>query len=278
MVRTSHHASMSTLRHIDEDRRQILQHLTPTVQYIDVKLSDGSHGRVQILLPLSWQNSVYNKLHFPLIVQTLDWNEDEALTDEWRKDWAAYFTVTRQVIYARVSGRERTGHRGSLLFAIEDLITITREILSTLHHVESQEVIIMGKGLGGYLSTLVLAEDDQNTFKCGIAVSPIIDWFRHETSVAERYLGNIKDNHENYVLTKTDNYAHQIKNDTLMVIDSHSFNPLQQFHTMKLSHLLIKAGIRFQQKIYPRASRKMIQYHSYLTLEHFISLCLFGNN
>ena len=56
----------------------------------------------------------------------LDWNEDEALTDEWRKDWAAYFTVTRQVIYARVSGRERTGHRGSLLFAIEDLITITR--------------------------------------------------------------------------------------------------------------------------------------------------------
>jgi len=99
-----------------------------------------------------------------------------------------------------------------------------------------------------------------------------------ETSITERYLGNIKEHHENYVLTKTDNYAHLIGNDSLMVIDSHSFNPLQQFHTMKLSHLLVKAGIRFQQKIYPRASRRMIQYHSYLTLEHFISLCLFGNN
>ena len=121
--------------------------------------------------------------------------------------------------------------------------------------------------------------------------------FMTETSITERYLGNIKDYHENYVLTKTDNFAHLIRNDSLMVIDSHSFNPLQQFHTMKLSHLLIKAGTRFQQKvhwklllqlkelkcifnwqIYPRASRRMIQYHSYLTLEHFISLCLSGNN
>lgn len=54
-----------------------------------------------------------------------------------------------------------------------------REILSSFHHIESQEVIILGKGLGGYLSTLVLAKDEQKTFKCGIAISPIIDWFRH---------------------------------------------------------------------------------------------------
>lgn len=278
IVRTASHEAIKTLRQIDEYKREVLQRLTPTIQYIDVKLGDGSIGRVQILLPLSWQNSVYNKLNFPLIVQTLDWNEDDALTDEWRKDWAAYFTVTRQVIYARVSGRERTAQHGSLRFAIDDLITITREILSSFQHIESQEVIIIGKGLGGYLSTLVLAKDEQNTFKCGIAISPIIDWFRHETSITERYLGNFKDHHENYVLTKTDNFAHLIGNDSLMVIDSHSFNPLQQFHTMKLSHLLVKAGTRFQQKIYPRASRRMIQYHSYLTLEHFISLCLFGNN
>ena len=70
IVRTASHEAIKTLRQIDEYKREVLQRLTPTIQYIDVKLGDGSIGRVQILLPLSWQNSVYNKLNFPLIVQT----------------------------------------------------------------------------------------------------------------------------------------------------------------------------------------------------------------
>ena len=70
IMRTTHHTEITTLRQIDEYKREVLQRLTPGIQYMDVKLTDGSIGRVQILLPLSWQNSVYNKLNFPLIVQT----------------------------------------------------------------------------------------------------------------------------------------------------------------------------------------------------------------
>lgn len=69
IVTTTDHTTITTLRQIDEYKREVLQRLTPTIQYMDVKLADGSNGRVQILLPLSWQNTVYNKLNFPLIVQ-----------------------------------------------------------------------------------------------------------------------------------------------------------------------------------------------------------------
>lgn len=57
---------------------------------------------------------------------SLDWDEDETLTDQWRKDWASYFTCTRQVIYARVSGRDRSNKYGSIRLGAEDIHTITK--------------------------------------------------------------------------------------------------------------------------------------------------------
>lgn len=57
----------------------------------------------------------------------LDWDEDEAMTDQWRKDWATYFTVTRQVVYARISGRERiTNGYGALRLGAEDVLTVIK--------------------------------------------------------------------------------------------------------------------------------------------------------
>jgi len=56
----------------------------------------------------------------------LDWDESEELGDIWRKDWSTYFTTTRQVIYARISGRERGYKYGGLSYAAQDAIDITK--------------------------------------------------------------------------------------------------------------------------------------------------------
>lgn len=99
---------------------------------------------------------------------------------------------------------------------------------------------------------------------------------------------------ENYVLSRTDNHINFIKNDTLLLMDSFAFNPVEHFQSTKFSYQLIKAGSRFQHKVkslkkmvnclegdfyllfqtYPQASEKVIQYHAYLSLEHFITQCL----
>lgn len=57
---------------------------------------------------------------------SVDWDKDDTLTDQWRKDWPSYFSLTRQVIYARVSGRERSSQYGSFQTGIDDLLTIAR--------------------------------------------------------------------------------------------------------------------------------------------------------
>ena len=46
-----------------------------------------------------------------------------------------------------------------------------------------------------------------------------------------------------------DTSVQHMKNDTFLLMDSYVFNPLQQYHVIKLSKLLFKFRIRFQQKV-----------------------------
>lgn len=61
-----------------------------------------------------------------LPIARLDWDEYDTLTDQWRKDWPSYFTLTRSVIYARISGRDMGNKYGSLQMGVDDLLAITK--------------------------------------------------------------------------------------------------------------------------------------------------------
>ncbi|XP_057364734.1 inactive dipeptidyl peptidase 10-like [Daphnia carinata] len=274
---------LTTLLEVDHHGglRDLLEHLTPVVKYLTIPLENRGVGRVQLLLPGGWNDKIYHTLRYPLIIQTLDWDEGDALTDQWRKDWASYFTLTRQVIYARVSGRDRANQYGSLQTGVSDLLTIVKFLMAELNHVESNAVVLIGKGIGGYLATMMMAlmaNEEEPIFKCGIVISPTTDWLRYEASIAERYLGDAVDQ-QYYVLSKTDKHIQMIKNDTILLMDSFPYNPVQHFQSVKFNSQLTKAGIRFDYKTYPQAGiKKMIEYHSYLSLEHFITQCLQNGN
>lgn len=45
--------------------------------------------------------------------------------------------------------------------------------------VDSRHVIVIGEGVGGYISTGALAKDKENVFRCAVAISPIVDWPKH---------------------------------------------------------------------------------------------------
>ena len=81
-------------------------------------------------------------------------------------------------------------------------------------------------------------------YDCGISGCPA------ETTVAERYLGSVRDTFDHYVTAKLDGQLPgAIRNDSLLLMDQHPFSPVDQYHIMKLSQLLVKAGVVFQQKV-----------------------------
>lgn len=69
---------------------------------------------------------------------------------------------------------------------------LCRFIIAEVKHVESESVVIIGKGTGGYLATMMMAKDTvhlleeetREIFKCGIIISPTIDWFKYGSSIS----------------------------------------------------------------------------------------------
>ena len=76
------------------------------------------------------------------------------------------------------------------------------------------------------------------------------------------FLGDMKSNYENYQSVRMDGIVGNMKSDSFFLMDSYVFNPVGQFHVMKLSKLLVKAGVRFRQKV--RSSRCWFLLQVYL--------------
>jgi hypothetical protein len=51
--------------------------------------------------------------------------------------------------------------------------------MEELNHVDRQAVVLIGKGIGGYLATMMMAmvvNEEEEIFKCGIVISPTTEW------------------------------------------------------------------------------------------------------
>lgn len=72
---------ITTLLKVDQHGalRDLLEHLTPTIKYLTIPLENRGVGRVQLLLPSGWNDDVYHKLRYPLIIQTytIDYQNDD---------------------------------------------------------------------------------------------------------------------------------------------------------------------------------------------------------
>ena len=74
----------------------------------------------------------------------------------------------------------------------------------------------------GFVTTSVLAEDaDQdNVFKCGIAVAPVTNWIYYDTIYTERYMGlpTPDDNSQAYKISDVTAKAEKLRNKKLLIV------------------------------------------------------------
>ena len=76
--------------------------------------------------------------------------------------------------------------------------------------------------MAGFVTTSVLAEDaDQdNVFKCGIAVAPVTNWIYYDTIYTERYMGlpTPDDNSQAYKISDVTAKAEKLRNKKLLIV------------------------------------------------------------
>ena len=55
----------------------------------------------------------------------------------------------------------------------------SRFLVAEVSHVQTDAVVLIGKGTGGYLAAMMMSKDNESVFRCGVVISPTTDWFRY---------------------------------------------------------------------------------------------------
>jgi len=136
----------------------------------------------------------------------------------------------------------------------------------------------------GFVTTSVLAADaDQdNVFKCGIAVAPVTNWIYYDTIYTERYMGlpTPEDNSQAYRISDVTAKAEKLRNKKLLIVHGTADDNVHYQQSMMLTRALEEADVLFQQLSYPDENHGIVglRPHFYHSLSNFILNDCFGKN
>ncbi|VDP34543.1 unnamed protein product [Heligmosomoides polygyrus] len=87
-----------------------------------------------------------------------------------------------------------------------------RHLATKYDYIDSKRMAVFGWSYGGFLSTHIAIRDQGKTFKCAIAVSPVVDFMLYDSAYTERYMGIPLENQGAYNESQLLNKAAHLKN------------------------------------------------------------------
>lgn len=269
---------------------RLLEKNLPKVSNLDVSIDNGRYNaKVRLYLPHDFDE---NK-KYPLLVNVYAGPNSQQVNDRFKLDWGTYLTTSEEVIYAVIDGRG-SGYRGNDLLheiyyklgqpEVQDQIDVTKRLVDQYAFIDATNVAIWGWSYGGFVTTSVLAADaDQdNVFKCGIAVAPVTNWIYYDTIYTERYMGlpTPEDNLEAYKKSDVTAQAEKLRNKKLLIVHGTADDNVHYQQSMMLTRALEEADVLFQQLSYPDENHGIVglRPHFYHSLSNFILNDCFGKN
>ena len=59
---------------------------------------------------------------------------------------------------------------------VSDQVHAVNHLVENMPYIDRERVAVSGVSYGGYMAGMILASRQENHFKCGVAVSPVVDW------------------------------------------------------------------------------------------------------
>uniref|UniRef100_H2Y8A1 Uncharacterized protein n=1 Tax=Ciona savignyi TaxID=51511 RepID=H2Y8A1_CIOSA len=205
----------------------------------------------------------------------------------FRMDFAEYMVSRDNVIFVFADIRG-SGYRGNKVLQsvagrpgipeIEDL----KQVLLYLQRkwsVSPANVGVMGSGYGGYVALRSLA-DTAGIFKCGVAVSPIVDWKLASSARAEKLLGLPQFNPLAYERSNVLGRANMLRDSHLLIFQGMKDKIVHPQHSITLNQVSVDIGLplsNIQTVYYPdqdhQLSNKFSKRHMFKSARTFLENC-----
>ncbi|XP_053998740.1 dipeptidyl aminopeptidase-like protein 6 isoform X1 [Hylaeus anthracinus] len=252
----------------------------PTRRSFEVPLPQGWKAQVQLLLPPSWREELRDAA-FPVLVEVNGRPGSEAVTDRFKIDWGTYMSSHNDVVYVRLDVRGARGQGKRDLFRriggveVQDQLTVLKHLLKTLKYLDVTRVGVWGWGYGGYVTAMVLG-NQENLFKCGVAVNPIADWLYYNSAFTERVLGAPAENYKGYVEADLTQRARLVPSHSLYLLHGLADLTAPYTHGVAFAKALSEAGIIFRYQSYADEDHALagVLEHAYRSMEDYLAECL----
>jgi len=262
----------------------------PKVSNLNIPVDGGKYqAKVRLYLPPDFSESK----KYPLVINVYGGPNSQQVNDRFKLDWGTYLTTSEGVIYGLIDGRG-SGFKGDDMLheiyynigqvEVQDQIDVTKQLVSLYPFIDKTKVAIWGWSYGGFVTSLVLARDaDQsNVFQCGISVAPVTNWIYYDSIYAERYLGlpTRDDNLSGYQASDVNALAKKFENKKFLMVHGTADDNVHYQQSMMLSRSLEEADVLFKQITYPDEAHGLvgIRPHFYHTLTDFLINDCFQRN
>ncbi|XP_060007511.1 inactive dipeptidyl peptidase 10 [Lagenorhynchus albirostris] len=238
----------------------------------------------ELPLQLSFPKDFTDRNQYALLLIMDEEPGGQLVTDKFHFDWDSVLVGTGNVITARFDGRG-SGFQGLKILQeihrrlgsveIKDQIAAVKFLLKQ-PYIDSRRLSIFGKGYGGYIASMIL-KSDENLFKCGSVIAPIIDLKLYASAFSERYLGMPSKEESTYQASSVLHNIHGLKEENILIIHGTADTKVHFQHSAELIKHLIKAGVNYTMQVYPDEGHDVSEkskYHLYSTILRFFSDCL----
>jgi len=226
----------------------------PRWEFVTLPGPDGSRLPARLLKPAGFDPS----RRYPVVIYHYGGPGSQVVDNNWssRGLWhkllaargIAVFSVDNQSsTFFGKAGEDRDYRRFGTVNLAGQLAGV--DYLKSLPWVDASRLGLWGWS-GGGANTLYCILNRPGVWRAAIAGAPVTDWKLYDTIWTERYLDRPQDNAQGYHDSAPLTYAANLK-DHLLIVHGLADDNVHPQNTIQMSDAFIKAGLPFEQAIYP---------------------------
>ncbi|KYN43954.1 Venom dipeptidyl peptidase 4 [Trachymyrmex septentrionalis] len=280
-INDNNHQSVLIWNTNQDTRARLSRRLMPQQKDFNVTVN-GYDCRVRLFLPPDFDESK----SYPMMVFVYGGPNTVRIVDDAKYGYEYYLTTNRSMVHAWIDGRGSAFKGSNMLFEIyrklgtveiEDTIAVTEILQKQYSWIDANRTGIWGWSYGGFTTGMVMAQDTNFVFKCGISVAPVTSWIYYDSIYTERLMGlpTPEDNLDGYNRTDISQRSEGIRGKKYMLIHGTGDDNVHYQQALALAKSLEYKDILFEQVTYTDEAHSLenVSPHLYHTMDKFWCEC-----